>query len=80
MIAIGTLIAAATLSVATPTTSYKRTSDSGRSAQVASRGAVKGNRTLESSGRGQLVRGPSEIHASPSPIGRATLYFLSLGK
>jgi hypothetical protein len=79
MIAIGTMIAAATLSVATPTTSYKRTSDSVRPSQVASRDAVNGNRTLVSSGRGQLVRRPSEIHGSPSPMGRA-LYFLSLGK
>jgi hypothetical protein len=73
MIAIGTLIAAATLSVATPTTSYRRTSDSGRPAQVASRDAVKGKRMLD-------VQGPGEHHASPSPTHRAPLYFLSLGK
>ena len=73
MIAIGTLIAAATLSVATPTANYRRTSDSGRPAQVASRDAVKGKGMLD-------VYRPRESHASPSPTHRATVYFLSLGK
>jgi hypothetical protein len=73
MIAIGTLIAAATVSVATPTTSYRRTSDSGKPAQVASRDAAKGKGMLD-------VYRPGQSHASPSPTPSAPLYFLSLGK
>jgi hypothetical protein len=80
MLAVGTLIAAATLSVATPTTSYRRASDSARPAQVASKDVVKGKRMLDLNGRGQLVHRPGELHASSSPTGRAPLYFLSLGR